>query len=267
VSEDSEVIAALLAEPASALLAVDFDGTLAGIVDRPEDARPADGASEVLARLAARLAGVAVISGRPAEDVVRLLGLDDASRVAVLGHYGMQTWRGGRLESPPPDAAVADARDLTRAVVATAGDGVTVEDKGHSVAVHTRRSADPAAMLAALTPRLQEIAEGCGLEAVPGRYVLELRPPGSDKGTALRTLVDDLAPRVVVYVGDDAGDLPAYAVVDALSDAGEALGLTVASVDPAAMDAPPEVAARAGMVVAGPDALVAWLAGIAELLG
>ena len=65
-----DVIAALLADPGSALLAIDFDGTLAPIVARPEDARPAEGAREVLAALAERLGAVAIVSGRAAEEVV-----------------------------------------------------------------------------------------------------------------------------------------------------------------------------------------------------
>ena len=102
-----DVVGALLREPGAALVAVDFDGTLAPIVARPEDARPASGAIEVLAALAARLGVVAIVSGRPAAEVVELAGLPDNSPVRVLGHYGMQRWRAGVLETPDPVPGIA----------------------------------------------------------------------------------------------------------------------------------------------------------------
>jgi trehalose 6-phosphate phosphatase len=113
---------------------------------------------------------------------------------------------------------------------------------------------------------LVELAVACGLEAVPGRYVLELRPPGVDKGAALRRLVDEVGAHVVIYLGDDLGDLPAYDAVDALTASGRVAGLTVATGDPADGDAPEQLAARAGLTLAGPTAVVAWLAGLAAML-
>jgi trehalose 6-phosphate phosphatase len=145
--------------------------------------------------------------------------------------------------------------------------GVHIEDKTHSLAVHTRGAADPASSLTALRPALLDIAEASGLETVPGRYVIELRPPGSDKGGALRRLVAERGSRTVIYVGDDLGDLAAFAAVEQLRRDGTVIGLTVASVDPADSDVPPEVAERADLVLGGPTAVVAWLAGIASMLG
>jgi trehalose 6-phosphate phosphatase len=261
-----DAVAALLADPAAALVAVDFDGTLAPIVDRPQDARPAPGAIEVLAELAARIGGVAIISGRSAAEIVELAALTAQSPLRVLGHYGLQSWQSGSMTSPPPVDGVARVRVMLSDVLAAADPGVRVEDKLHSLAVHTRGAADPAASLAALSPTLHEIAEAAGLETVPGRYVIELRPPGSDKGGALRSLVAELGSRTAIYVGDDLGDLAAYAAVEGLRRDGEVIGLKVASVDPADADVPPEVAARADLVLAGPTAVVAWLGGLASML-
>jgi trehalose 6-phosphate phosphatase len=261
-----DAVAALLSDPASALIAVDFDGTLAPIVARPEDARAAQGAVEVLTELAARVGAVAIISGRAAAEVVELAALTPESSLLVLGHYGLQSWRAGLLTTPTPVEGVARARSLLADLLRDADPGVRVEDKTHSLAVHTRAAGDPAGSLETLRPGLLRIAQACGLEAVPGRYVVELRPPGSDKGGALRQLAAELGSRTVIYVGDDMGDLPAYAVVDQLRRDSGVAGLTVASVDPADSDAPPEVAARADLVLAGPTAVVAWLAGLAAML-
>jgi trehalose 6-phosphate phosphatase len=252
----------VLAEPARAVVAIDYDGTLAPIVSRPADALPAPGAVAAVAALASVVGICAVVSGRAAEDVVDLAGLAAVPGVRVLGHYGLESWIGGRLDSPPADPGVAAARPLVAELVAAAPDGVHVEDKGHSVVVHTRPAADPAAALVRLAEPLRRIAGACGLEVVPGRFVLELRPPGVDKGLAVRRLADGWGP--VVYVGDDVGDLPAFAVVEERRSAGMP-GLTVASADDA--DAPPELALRADLVLPGPSAVVAFLRALAAAIG
>jgi len=259
-------LAALLADPARAVVAVDFDGTLSPIVERPEDARPAPGAVEALAALAVAVGRCAVVTGRAAEDVVRLGGLGAVDRLHVLGHYGLEEWTAGELRSPEPVAGVQEVRRRLPELLADAPTGVHVEDKHHSLVVHTRPAADPAAALAALAPKLQALADETGLETVPGRYVVELRPPGVDKGGALRRLVTSYDARAVVYVGDDLGDLAAFDAVEAMR--AEAVpGLTVASVDPDLDDAPRELAERADLVLAGPDAVVGWLTALASAIG
>lgn len=261
-----EGLAAVLAEPARAVVAIDFDGTLAPIVERPEDARPAAGAVEALRALAARVGCCAVVSGRAAADAVRLGGLDGIPRLTVRGHYGLEHWTDGRLDSPPQSDAVEAARARLPELLRDAPAGVHVEDKHHSLVVHTRPAAQPAAALAALEPVLAGLAAELGLEVVPGRMVLELRPPGVDKGSALRSIVAERDARAVVYVGDDLGDLPAFAVVEELREHGAA-GLTVASVDPALDDAPRELAERADLVVAGPVGVVELLTSLAAAIG
>src|SRR4051812_8159446 len=174
----ADAVASLLANPGTALIALDFDGTLAPIVERPESARLAIGAHDVLADLSTVVGTLAVVSGRGAEDVVALGEFDSISRLRVLGHYGMQSWRGGELSSPEPSSEVRLARDAVASLVASAPDGVPLEDKLPSVALHPRRASDPQQALDDLTPALWQIAEDNDLEAVPGKYVVELRPPG-----------------------------------------------------------------------------------------
>ena len=259
-------LAALIAEPLRAVVAVDFDGTLAPIVERPEDARAAAGAIEALSSLAAVVGRVAVVTGRGAEDVVRLGRLDRVPRLHVFGHYGLEEWTDGELTTPEPSPAVEEVRRRLPDLLADAPAGVHVEDKKHSVVVHTRPAADPAAALADLAPRLQALAAEVGLETVPGRYVVELRPPGVDKGGALRRIVSTYDARSVVYVGDDLGDLAAFDAIESLRH--DAVpGVTVASVDPALDDSPRELAERADLVLAGPFAVVDWLTSLAAAIG
>jgi trehalose 6-phosphate phosphatase len=260
-----EVVAAIVSDPARAAVALDFDGTLAPIVERPEAARAVSGAPDVLRRLAARLGGLALVSGRPAADVVRFADVAEVPRIRVLGHYGLQSWRDGRLESPPPDPAIDVVRDRLRGLLAAAPDGVYVEDKQHSLVVHTRPAADPKTALVELTPAMQVLADEVGLEAVPGRYVLELRPPGVDKGGAVRQFVAEVGAAAVVYAGDDLGDVPAFRAVDQLRASGLA-GLTVAVAAAADVDAPAALREQADLVLDSPAALVAWLSELADQL-
>lgn len=253
-----------LDDPGRAVVAVDFDGTLAPIVDRPGEARPASGATQALAGLCGRVGVCAVVTGRAANEAVRLGGLDEVHGLVVLGHYGLQRWADGRLESPPASDAVAQARPLLAELVLAAPEGVHLEDKEHSLVVHTRPAADPAGALATLTPQVAAVADRLGLETVPGRYVVELRPPGVDKGLAVRRLVEESGAAAVLYIGDDLGDLPAFDAVDALREGG-VVGLTVASV--AGEDAPAKLAARADLVLDGPAAVVAFLTDLAVAIG
>jgi trehalose 6-phosphate phosphatase len=253
---------ALLTGPRHALIATDFDGTLAPIVAEPRAARALPGAVPALQRLAGAVGTVAVITGRPAADAVAYGGLDAIGGLIVLGHYGSQRWQDGAVTGPDPGPAVQAARQALPDVLSRAPDGVWVEDKGPALAVHTRRTADPDAALRLLRGPLDDLAERLGLAAQPGRMVIELRPPGADKGAALTGLARERAADAVVFCGDDLGDLPAFAAVRALRAEG-IRGCAVAS----ASTESPQVSAEADLVVDGPAGVVALLAAIAAELG
>jgi trehalose 6-phosphate phosphatase len=258
-------LAALLADPAGAVLALDFDGTLAPIVADPERAFAHPEAVPALTRLAPHLGAVVVVTGRPAAGAVRLGGFDRAPGLAhlvVLGHYGAERWEAatGRLTAAEAHPGVAAVRAALPAVLAAAGapDGVFTEDKGRSLAVHTRPAADPAGALELLRAPLAELAAAHGLVVEPGRLVVELRPPGVDKGAALTGFLREAGARSVLYAGDDLGDLAAYAAVRELRGAGLP-GLLVAS-GPVTGEPPVrELAEQADLVVPGPAGVVGLL--------
>ncbi|HTZ91292.1 MAG TPA: trehalose-phosphatase [Streptosporangiaceae bacterium] len=254
-------LAALIASPGQSLIAVDFDGTLAPIIEDPAAARATPAATAALLRLAERAGTVAIITGRPAADAASFAGVSATPRVLVLGHYGRQRWERGRLSSPDPPPGLSTARTELPAVLAAAGAdvGTFVEDKGEAVAVHTRRAAEPQAELDRLRGPLAGLAERTGLALEPGRLVLELRPPGADKGGAITSLAAERAPSAILFCGDDLGDRPAFAAVRALRDRGTP-GLLVCSGSAEV----PELADEADLVVDGPDGVAALLAGLAE---
>lgn len=240
------------AEPPDTLVALDFDGTLAPIVDRPEDAVAHPEAAPALADLAEVGYHVAIVTGRPVGDVLRLgAGFGDIPGLIICGHYGLERWRDGVTASPEVHPGVEPARQAVTDLAA-ARDGVTIEDKGHSVAVHTRTAADPAETFAAVRPEVERIGERWRLEIVPGRYVLELRPAGVDKGGAVRDLVEQTGVSAVVFAGDDLGDLAAVAMIRALDVEG-----TVVCSDSA--ETPIELRETADRVVDGPAGVVALL--------
>ena len=179
----------------------------------------------------------------------------------VIGHHGWERWEDGELTSPPPPPEVARARARLPGVLAEAGapDGTWVEDKSHALVVHTRRTADPEAALALLTGPLADFADQTGLDCKPGRLVIELRPRGVDKGTAITALADERDPAAVLFAGDDLGDIPAFEAVHALRAAGRA-GVAVCS----ASGEVTALAAHADLVVDGPAGVTALLVRLAD---
>ncbi|SDL17477.1 trehalose-phosphatase [Streptomyces indicus] len=262
-------LAALVEHPGRAVIALDFDGTLAEIVPDPEQARAHPEAVPALAALAPRVASVAVVTGRPAGVAVRyggFAGVPGLEHLVVLGHYGAERWDAvsGTVHAPEPHPGVAAVRAELPGFLDSLGvwRGTWIEEKGRAVAVHTRRAADPAAAFEALREPLDRLAARHGLIVEPGRLVLELRPPGMDKGVALASYVREAGATTVLYAGDDLGDLPAFSAVEKLRSEG-LNGLLVCSGSTEVA----ELADRADLVVDGPSGVVALLRSLAAATG
>ncbi|MFE0736615.1 trehalose-phosphatase [Streptomyces sp. NPDC058855] len=259
-------LAALLARPEQAVVALDFDGTLAEIVPDPEQARAHPGAVAALAALAPRIASVVVVTGRPAGVAVRyggFAGVPGLDRLVVLGHYGAERWDAatGTVTAAAPHPGVAAVRAELPGVLDRHGawPGVWIEEKGRAVAVHTRRAVDPEGAFEALKGPLGDLAARHGLVLEPGRMVLELRPPGMDKGVALASYLRETDARSVLYAGDDLGDLPAFAAVEKLRADGTP-GVLVCS----GSSEVPALADRADLAVPGPSGVVDFLTDLAK---
>ncbi|MGW0899186.1 trehalose-phosphatase [Streptomyces goshikiensis] len=263
-----EGLEALLRVPRRSVVALDFDGTLADIVPDPDQARAHADAVPALSALAPEVASVAVITGRPAGVAVRyggFAGVPGLEHLVVLGHYGAERWDAvsGIVHAPAEHPGVAAVRAELPGFLDGIGAwrGTWIEEKGRALAVHTRRAADPDAAFAALREPLAELAARHGLMVEPGRAVLELRPPGMDKGVALTEYLAETGAEAVLYAGDDLGDLAAYAAVEKLRTDGLP-GLLVCSGSAEV----PELAARADLVLPGPAAVASYLAALAATL-
>jgi trehalose 6-phosphate phosphatase len=263
-----DALEAILTRPTHTVVALDFDGTLAPIVPDPDRARAHPDAVPALAALAPKVASVAVVTGRPAGVAVRhggFAGVAGLEHLVVLGHYGAERWDAvsGTVTAPAPHPGVAAVRAELPGFLDGIGawQGTWIEEKGRAVAVHTRRAADPQAAFEALREPLGELAARHGLIVEPGRMVLELRPPGMDKGVALMEYVREIGAEAVLYAGDDLGDLPAFAAVAKLRSDGIP-GLLVCS----GSSEVAELADRADLVVDGPAGVVRLLAALAAHL-
>jgi len=193
----------LAAEPERAGLFLDFDGVLAPIVERPEDATPPPETRTELERLVGRYALVAVISGRASEDVRARLAVDG---VVCVGSHG--------LELEP------QADSWRRTLAAFAADAPwpqsEVELKGLAVAFHFRGRADEQEAVRELDA-IAESAREKGLVARYGRKILEVLPPvGSHKGTAVLRLLEEHGLRRALAAGDDTTDIDSFAALDGL---------------------------------------------------
>jgi trehalose 6-phosphate phosphatase len=244
--------------PGRSALVLDFDGTLAGIVEDPRDARPLPGVPDLLADLAENFALVAVVSGRPTEFLEEVLGSPPG--VVLAGLYGLDR----ALRGPERDkwARVIDA--VVDEATATAPPGVYVEPKGLTTTLHWRRAPDQKDWVVAFAEHEHETR---GLAVHEGRHERELRPPVEvDKGSVVRSLAAEYAGRLhaMAAFGDDKGDLPAFAALDELAGPG---GRPLYTVRVAAVDAesPAEVAARADFTVDGAAGAVALLRTLADV--
>ncbi|MFW6599326.1 trehalose-phosphatase [Propionibacteriaceae bacterium Y2011] len=264
------VAGAVLADPAGTLLATDFDGVLAPIVADPEAATADPAAMAALVRVSGLVGRVVVITGRPVRTAVRLgalagrLGLE---RLTVLGQYGVERWDAetDTYDIPPAPAVMTELEARLPAVLSEHGwPDAKLEHKGRALAVHTRQLADPRRAFDELSGPVTALAEELGLHTEPGKLVLEVRAPGMDKGIALRRVLAEAGARVVVYAGDDLGDMPAFHVVREWH-ANEGRGITVFS-GPSEGEPLPELTELADVVVDGTAGIAAWLDALADRL-
>jgi len=248
-------LAPLRADPGRACLLCDCDGTLAPIVDDPAAAAPLAASVGALHDLAGHLGRVAVVSGRPAAWLHAAFG----DGLLLSGLYGLEEVAadaGGRVvelaEAGPWRAVVAEVAERADA---TAPPGVVVERKGLSVTLHHRTAPGEQTWIERFAA---DQGGASGLVASRAKASIELRPPiDVDKGTAVRRLAEGFA--VVAYLGDDAGDLPAFEVLDELTAAGVIAVKLVVDSD----ELPDDVRAAADVVVAGPGAVADLLSGLA----
>lgn len=193
--ENGEVLAQLAAT--RVLLAFDFDGTLAPIVERRDAAQMRGETAALLAAVCARYP-CAVISGRGRDDVAGRLG--GAAVTHVVGNHGLE--QGAAL--PEIEGEMREAGRRLAVALATEP-GVELEDKRYSLALHYRRSRRKRAARAAITRALAALP--APVRIVPGKLVVNVVPSRAPhKGDALLALRAQERADTALYVGDDVTD-------------------------------------------------------------
>lgn len=211
----------------------------------------------MLSALSERVALVAVVSGRRASDLLEWLGSD----IEIWGLHGAETARGGQVrlaeELIPFVPLMRKVKEeCEEAVRRMELSGVRIEDKGAVLALHFRNAPDGLWARNMLSRLIEELTALHGLTSAEGRMVFELRPPVHlSKGGVVVERALSRGLRAAAFVGDDPVDLPAFDALDDLAAQG-VLTLRVAVSSP---EAPPELIARADIVLDGPLGVASWL--------
>lgn len=215
--ENLYVVVEALSELDGLFVALDFDGTLAAIESRPDEATIPDSTRETVATLAAEPSvEVAVVSGRELSDVRERVGLPELS---YAGNHGLEMHTDEYVVHPVASEAEETISEIVQSLreELAAVEGVVVEDKGVTATVHHRLVED------ADVPKVESAVETLvdareDVRLTTGKAVLELRPAVEwDKGEATRQLRDELVPDdeewFAAYLGDDTTDEAAFAVL------------------------------------------------------
>lgn len=187
------------------LYAFDFDGTLAPLQDNPDSVRVDAELAACLARLAS-LAPVAIITGRKVDDVRPRLGFEP---LAILGNHGAED-PGDRLTATRWSDALMPVRVRLSALSGElARAGVSIEDKGLSIALHHRLAHDPVASRRAIDHALEKLPSR--VLRLSGKGVVNIVVADApDKVAALRSLLNQTACATAFFAGDDSNDEPVF---------------------------------------------------------
>ncbi|MEO6142469.1 MAG: trehalose-phosphatase [Dermatophilaceae bacterium] len=199
------------------LVAADFDGVLAPLVDDPLQARALPGGLEAL-RAAAAQDGVtaALVSGRDLATLAALTGIGPDDGVALIGSHGAQT-----SLAPVGSAALLNNAAKARLTALRAElqsiesryPAVRLEHKPSAVVLHTRGVA-PSVAAAATTAAHEVGRRHTGVFVLPGKDVVELTVLEANKGVSLVDLARQTSSEATLYLGDDVTDERAFAALD-----------------------------------------------------
>jgi trehalose 6-phosphate phosphatase len=203
----------------------DIDGTLLDLAPTPLEVQVSDRLQHSLASLKARLGGaIAFVSGRPIAEIDRLFA---PLKVSAVGGHGAEIRfepEGGTRRSKL--ATIDDALRAEFTSIVQLAPGILIEDKGYSVAIHYRLSPDVGGEVMKHIVAICRSERCDALEILPGKFVIEVKPSGYNKGTGLVEMMS-VAPfhsRKPIFIGDDVTDHAAFAVLPGFGGTGISVG-------------------------------------------
>lgn len=204
-----------------ASLFLDFDGTLVDLAPRPDDIEVGAELLDLLVMLREKLGGrVALLSGRSAEDIGCLL---EPMELPVGGSHGLERVLPGREADRPRRPIGLEQMVATLGQLEADYPGVHIEEKPAGIAIHYRLAPHAASVCLAEAERA---AATIGLALQHGKMVVELKPAGTDKGTAIRAFMAEppFAGTRPVFIGDDLTDEHGFVAVRKFDGAGVLVG-------------------------------------------
>jgi trehalose 6-phosphate phosphatase len=213
---------------ATSAVLLDVDGTLLDIADTPLSVDVPPQLKTALRRLIGQTGGAtAFVSGRPLAQIDRLFS---PLRLPAVAGHGAELRVTSNGEPRKYDLPIdGDLRGQFAAFAKTL-DGVILEDKGYSLALHYRLAPEHAAIVR------QAVAAACApypsdaIEVLPGKEVIEVKSAAFNKGTGIRELMK-YAPfhgRRPIFIGDDITDESAFGVLPEFDGYGFAVGRQIA---------------------------------------
>jgi trehalose 6-phosphate phosphatase len=222
---DIEPLRPLLALHPFAILS-DIDGTVAPIVENPQDAHITDRACDAFRALIDRGVRVAFVTGRALEMARQMVNIPGVSFAA---NHGINIYEDGTIHTPAEVRPYVDmAQEVLTEIKEIPVPGVIIEDKGPVIAFHFRKAQDEARAAIAILAAIQDSPSAVAFRLQQGRKVLELRPPlAIDKGTAVDDLVAHMGAASALCIGDDATDMDMFRGLNELREQGIA-GVNIA---------------------------------------
>jgi trehalose 6-phosphate phosphatase len=201
---------------------LDVDGTILDFAPTPSQVKVPAKLRETLTKLLHRTKGaLALVSGRPLADIDRLFA---PLKLPAIGGHGAEIRRAP--SSPATHPPLSIDTQLKEQLIAAAGEGILIEDKGYSIALHYRLAPERGGALRQAVDAIVAEHPDSGVEILPGKWVIEVKPERFTKGTGIRHLMHDppFRGRTPFFIGDDVTDESAFAVLAPFGGTGYSVG-------------------------------------------
>ena len=242
----------------------DIDGTISDIAPRPEQALVRPGAKRALEALGEQLAAVAVVTGREMKEARRMV---EAENIVYFGTHGLERWEDGEMKVAPEAEPHLDKLRNTTAELAgrLTFPGIVVQTKQVGLSIHYRTAMDPESTRAAILEAVESTGAGDWMLVRDGRMVVELLLPVEiDKGTSLRTLVDERNLNGALVLGDDVTDVNMFNMAAELQASS---GVKAVNIGVVGEETPAEVIEATEHRLAGVDEVETFLIWLSSELG
>jgi trehalose 6-phosphate phosphatase len=227
---------------------LDIDGTIVDIAPTPRQVWISPELRHTLARLQ-ELTGnaVALVSGRKLSEIDLLFA---PLQLAAIGGHGAEIRPRPASESHVRAASLGDDLKRELAALSKLGQGILVEDKGYSLALHYRLAPDLGPALHAAVTNICAQPAASAVEILPGKAMIEVKPAGVSKAVAVRELMTypPFADRHPIFIGDDITDEPVFGVIADFGGLGFSVGRMVPGVN-GFFDTPTDVRAWLARIV------------------